>query len=180
MIKGFIILADGFETVEALATHDILLRTHKIESTLVGLDKLDITSSNNTKVHVDLTLDDINENDFDFVVLPGGKIGVENLEKSQKVKDIVSSFVSKGKLVAAICAAPSILGNLGLLDDKTYTCFPSFQRGKGNYANVGSYVDENIITGHSMYYSIEFAEKIVSYYLGKQGLESIYFGTRGA
>lgn len=180
MIKGFIILADGFETVEALATHDILLRTHKIESILVGLDKLDITSSNNTKVHVDLTLDDINENDYDFVVLPGGKLGVENLEKSQKVKNIVSRFASKGKLVAAICAAPSILGNLGLLDDKTYTCFPSFQRGRGNYTDVGSYVDGNIITGHSMYYSIEFAEKIVSYYLGKQGLESIYFGTRGA
>ena len=179
MYKGIIVLADGFETVEALATHDILLRSKQIKSELVGLDGLEIVSSNNTVVKVNKTLDDINEEDYDFICLPGGKIGVDNLAKSPELKELLFKFYNHNKLLAAICAAPSILGNYGFLDNKHYTCFPGFQKGNGIYENVGSVVDGKIITGHSMYYSIEFAEKIVYFFLKEEGLKIIYPGTRG-
>ncbi len=179
MYKGIIVLADGFETVEALATHDIILRSKKIESELVGLNKLEIASSNNTIVKVKKTLKQINEEDYDFICLPGGKIGVDNLSKSSELKELLLKFYKHDKLISAICAAPSILGNYGFLDNKHYTCFPGFQKGKGIYENVGSVVDDKIITGHSMYYSIEFAERIVYFFLKEEGLKTIYPGTRG-
>lgn len=180
MIKGMMILADGFEDTEAIATRDVLERTHQIQVDLVSLtSRKEVRSSHNVFVLLHKTLMEVNEKDYDFVVLPGGKEGMENLKKDEKVRSLLLHFFKEGKLVSAICASPSILGELGILKGKKYTCFPGFQSKDGDYLNIAAVKDENVITGHSMAYSIDFGMEIIRYYLGEDGIRKILPGTNG-
>lgn len=180
MKKGLILLADGFEQVEALETSDVLQRTHKIEVTLASISgSLEVASSHGLIVKADALLSELDPKDYDFLVLPGGKVGVDNLDASPLVHKTIESFAKEGKLIAAICAAPSILGKMGLLDHKKYTCFPGFQEGKGEYLDVPSVKDGALITGHSMGYTLPFAETIVRYFYGMEGQKAIASGIYG-
>lgn len=181
MKKGLMLLADGFEETEAVATHDILTRTHEVACVLVSVkESLEVSASMGIVMKANALLKDLDESEFDFLILPGGKAGVENLKACQKVKELVLSFHKKGKGVYAICAAPSLLGELGLLDGKTYTCFPGFECGRGECKKEeGALRDGNIITGHSMAFTIPFAEEIVKKECGLKALERIQPGTRG-
>jgi len=181
MIKGIMLMADGVEETEAIATHDILARAGIELHPVSTKDCHRIHSSMGLTIKVDTNLKEEEDiSSYDFVVIPGGKKGVENLKKSKRVISILKDFHSHDKLICAICAGPSILGKLDYLDDKHYTCFPGFQVGKGVYEDVGSVVDGKIITGHSMFYTVEFAEQIVRYFLKEEGIKKIYHGTRGA
>lgn len=180
MKKALILLADGFEETEALTTHDIFTRTHEIETTLAStMGESLVTSSMGLKVLADGKLEDLKLEDYDFLILPGGKLGVENLKSNPKVIMAIKSFISSSRHVHAICAAPSILGELGYLDDKEYTCFPGFQRGNGKYLDQGEVTSNGLVTGHSMGYTIEFAEAIVRLEIGQEAVDRIYPGTRG-
>lgn len=180
MKNALILLADGFEETEALATHDILNRTHEIKPVLCSImeDRL-VMSSAGLRVSADVSLKEIQQEDYDFLVLPGGKKGVENLKGSSKVKELIQTFLSSKRGVYAICAAPSILAELGYLDDATYTCFPGFETGKGNYSGKEVEVDGRWITARSMAYTIPFAEEIVRKELGEEALIRIHPGTQG-
>ena len=179
-MKGLLLLADGFEETEAISTHDILLRTQEIECVLTSVnDKEAVVSSAGLPVLTQAKLAELNPMDFDFLILPGGKKGVENLRANERVIAAVKAFHQAGKPLFAICAAPSILGELGILDGKNYTCFPGFQKGNGHYQNAGSVIDGNIVTGHSMYFTIPFAEDIVRVLRGEEALTRIEKGTRG-
>lgn len=180
MKKGLMLLADGFEGTEAIATHDILMRTHEIDCVLASISSsLEVKTSLGLTVKANTLLSEAKDFDWDFLVLPGGKLGVENLKKVPSVKELVLRMAEKGKGIYAICAAPSILGELGLLDGKSYTCFPGFQVGKGSYQNVGAVKEGKIITGHSMAFTIPFAEEIVKAECGEEALKRIRPGTRG-
>ncbi len=179
MKKGMIILEDGFEQVEALATHDVLHRTHAVDIKLIGGRKKIVESSIGTKVEADDVLNNINIDDYDFIILPGGKVGTDNLKSNPLVAKAVLHFHEVGKHVHAICAAPSVLGELGLLDGKQYTCFPGFQCGKGTYVDTGSVIDGGMVTGHSMGYSLDFAYNIVKVELGEEYLTKINPGIYG-
>ena len=181
MKKGLILLADGFEETEAITTHDILSRTHEIDCVLASItNSLKVKTSMGLVVEANCSVSGIEENDFDFIVLPGGKTGVDNLKACSKVKGLVLSFYKKNKGVYAICAAPSILEELGLLKGKTFTCFPGFEGKTGKYQkNAGAVVDGNIITGHSMAFTIPFAEEIVKRECGEEAIKRIRPGTRG-
>ena len=179
-MKALLLLAEGYETVEALQTVDVLTRTHRIEVTTASIsDSLVVPSSIGIEVKANALLREIDLQNYDFLVLPGGKKGVENLGKSPFVLTTIAAFLDKGKDVHAICAAPSILGALGYLDGLPYTCFPGFQKGKGIYQDVGVVVTPHIITGHSMGYTLPFAEAIVEKYLGKEGKEAVAPGIYG-
>lgn len=179
-MKALLLLAEGFETVEALQTVDVLTRTHKIEVTTASIsDSLIVASSIGIEVKANAFLSEINPQKYDFLVLPGGKKGVENLGKSPLVLKTIAFFLDNGKDVHAICAAPSILGGLGYLDGLPYTCFPGFQKGNGDYRDEGVVVTPHIITGHSMGYTLFFAEAIVEKYLGQEGLKAIAPGIYG-
>jgi len=180
MLKGLMLLADGFEQTEALTTHDILSRTHQIDLEYVSItDDLMVTSSMGLRVQALGLLKDKRVGDYDFIVLPGGKGGVDNLKASPLVLDTIRKFHDAGKKHFAICAAPSILGELGYLDGKEYTCFPGFQKGEGKYIHAGSIIDGDLVTGHSMGYTIEFASNIVRVLLGEEALEGIQKGVKG-
>ena len=179
-MNALILLADGFETVEALQSADIFVRSHKIRVTLCSIhDHPLVRSSQNYGVLADTLLSEIDPKDFDFLVLPGGKLGVENLRNSDAVIALIHRFFELGKDVHAICAAPSILGELGYLDNLDYTCFPGFERGKGRYHDVGAVETPHIITGHSMGYTMEFAKAIVAHYFGEEGVNAILPGMMG-
>lgn len=180
MIKGLMLLADGFEQTEALTTHDILTRTHEIDLEYVSIkDDLMVESSMGLEVKAKNILKNVCVDDYEFIVLPGGKGGVDNLKASPLVLETVRKFHEAGKKHFAICAAPSILGELGYLDGKNYTCFPGFQKGNGIYIHEGSVIDGDLVTGHSMGYTIEFASNIVRVLLGEAALEGIQKGVKG-
>lgn len=180
MARGLILLADGFETVEGLAYYDIMHRG-LIPCDLVSIsNNKEVTSSIGVKVFANDILENIDLDKYDFIYLPGGKLGVDNLFASFKVKQTILDFYNKDKLITAICAAPSILARMGLLDDKSYTCFPGFNCGKGKYEGKLSLVKSGkIFTARSMYYTSDLAEEVLRYYQGEIGVNRIKPGTRG-
>ncbi len=120
-------LADGFEETEALAPVDILRRAG-ISVTTVGVGGKVIRGSHDIPVTADITIDEFEITaDVEGVILPGGMPGVKNLDAEPRVKDAVSFCVSRELFVCAICAAPSVLGRMGVLMDRRATCFPGFE-----------------------------------------------------
>ncbi len=179
-MKAAIFLEDGFESTEALTTHDILLRSRRVEVDLISTSDLGVVeSSNGLRVIPNKKLSEVDISTYDFIVLPGGKKGVNNLKANRKVLQIVREFKENGKPVYAICAAPSILGELGYLDGKNYVCFPGFESGKGNCLQKGAHTDGDLITGHSMAFTIDFALEILKAHFGSEVAKEVLDGARG-
>ena len=155
-----IILADGFEEVEALVPIDVL-RRFSFNVIVSGLDKKEITSTHNIKILCDDILDNQKNNEFDCVVLPGGMPGTLNLGNSKDVCDLVIRHYENNKLVCAICAAPSIFEKLGLLENKKATSYPTFLNSDTTIKLDEKVVkDENIITSKGAGTAFDFAYKI--------------------
>ena len=173
-----ILLEDGFEECEALITHDILTRSGHIKVDLVGNKEI-VTTSMGVKIHTNKLLKDVITDEYDFMVLPGGKLGVDNISSNKDDIAFIKEMISKGKHVHAICAAPSILVDIKYLNDKNFTCYPGFQRDNKNWQNKGSVIDKNTVTGRSMGYSIEFAKNIVRLEVNEQCLAKIDKGIFG-
>jgi len=181
MKKGLILLADGFEQTEAFSVQDVLLRAGLIADLVSTNHSSVVVSSMELRVSVPLKLEKIDASLYDFIIIPGGTVGVENLSKSKEVLNLITYFHENKKLICSICAGPSILGKLGYLDNHTFTCFPGYEVGKGKKDTENGVVDDGLlITARSMYFSIPFAEAIIKHFSGQKGVDSIYFGTRGA
>lgn len=179
MKNVLLVLADGFEDTEALMTRDILIRSGiKVTTTSVRDNTLYVQSSFGLNIEAETTLCEItNILDFDAIVLPGGKRGVMNLGKSPRLVEFIKSLNDAHHLLCAICAAPSILGRLGLLRGKDFTCYKGFEIGyKGHYTGNEIEISDNIITARSMLYSSDFSLAIIEYLLGKEMKEIVYKG----
>lgn len=123
----YVFLADGFEELEALAPIDILRRSG-VKLLTVGVGGKQITSSHKVDFITDIDESEISlDGDLEMVVLPGGMPGTKNLEASESVQCALDFCVENDRYIAAICAAPSVLGHKGLLDGKEATCFPGFE-----------------------------------------------------
>lgn len=175
-MKVGIICANGMEECEGLIVYDLLYRSG-IEAKLVGL--LDeITSSHELTFKTNININDFDYKDYDCIVLPGGMPGTKNLEANSKVQEIIDYFVSNNKLIAAICAAPSILNNKGLLKDNRFTCFPGFECGLTSTHNKVEH-EGNIITARGLGANIEFSYEIIKTLIGedkaKETLERIQY-----
>ncbi len=179
-MKALITLANGFEQTEALTTMDIFCRSGMIEPTLASIDgNIEVTSSMGLVVKANKLLKEINPDEYDFLVLPGGKKGVDNLLASKEVEELIKGFKDNNKDVYAICAAPSILGKYGYLKGLNYTVYPGFEGEYGNLVNEGVIQDKNMITGRAMAFTIEFALKIVEARCGKEVADKVLFSARG-
>lgn len=162
MKKLMIILAPGFEEVEALSVVDILRRA-SVTADMISISGEYVTSSNNITVQTDFPIDTIDEDQYDGLVLPGGMPGAENLKNNAVVIDIVKKFFKEEKLVCAICAAPMVLGEADVVKDKDITCYPGFEQYL-NGANIKSelvVICGNIITGKGPAAAFEFAFTIL-------------------
>ena len=162
-------LADGFEEMEALCPVDIL-RRGECEVATVGVGEEIITGSHGISVYTDITAAElILDDSIEMIILPGGMPGTLNLEKNLYVQKAIDYCAEQGKYIAAICAAPSILGHKGLLKDRSAICFPGFEEQLDCKELSADYVceDGNIITAKGAGVAQEFGLKLLEKLKGK-------------
>lgn len=159
---AYVLLAEGFEEVEALAPYDILHRGGIDISLVSAAAALSVRSSHNVEIVAQRALPD-GLGDYDLLVLPGGMPGMTNLRDNRLVTDEVRRASSGGKLIGAICASPSVLGGLGLLEGRRATCYPGFEQNLLGATVTGEGVveDGNIVTGIGAGASLEFGLKLL-------------------
>lgn len=175
MKRVLVYLADGFEECEALLVVDILRRAGLDVVTVSITGDLVVASTHNIKIHADAVLAETNIALFDAIVLPGGIPGTPNLAACEAVTMAAAQFAAAGKLVAAICAAPSILGSLGLLEGKKATVYPGMEETLTGAEPVSAEVvrEGSIITGQAMGAAIPFALTIVDALVGGDAAQSL-------
>ncbi len=160
MKKVYVLLADGFETIEALTPVDIMHRCGiDVCSVAIGNSKT-VKSSHKVTVDADLLLDEADVTDGDAIILPGGFPGYVNLAESVEVGNLVRYYYENGRIVAAICGGPTVLKRYGIAQGKKITCHSSVQAEMaGDYEYVGGNIcqDGNLITGKGAGLSLEFA-----------------------
>lgn len=168
MAKVLVFLAEGFEEIEAVTPIDILRRAGADVCT-VGVGGKLIKGAHGIAVEADVAIGD-EISDFDMLILPGGMPGTDNLEKNETVISLVKKAYSEGKYIGAICAAPKILGALGMLEGKAATSFPEFQSFlKGAKVTQEPVVfDGNIITAKGAGAAAKFAFALVTALFGEK------------
>ncbi len=178
MKKAFVFLAAGFEEMEAIGTIDIL-RRGGIDTTTVSIsDSKEVTGAHGIPVIADAVFTGTDLSDADALVLPGGMPGSTNLNNFEPLREALANQYNNGKLVAAICAAPLVLGGLGILEDRKATCYPSFEDLLTGATVTGNAVevDGNVITGRGPGLVMEFALALVTYLAGKEKADEVASG----
>ena len=164
MSKIGIFMADGCEEIEGLTVVDVVRRA-KMEIVMLSITgKKEVTSSHGVTFLADALAEETGYEDLDGIVLPGGMPGTMHLLENETVNAVIRKFAEEGKLVAAICAAPSVLGAAGLLEGKHATCHPGFEE-KLTGATTSEdevVVDGNIITSRGMGTAIDFAAALIA------------------
>ncbi len=162
MIRAAILLADGFEDIEAFAVIDILRRAGALLS-IVGVSALGVRSKLNVRVHAELTLDAISDTLFDLLILPGGGEGVQHLSENAAVRACIALHDAHRKWIAAICAAPTLLESMGLLRGRMATSYPSLKYRFQTciYAETSVVCSDHIITSRGPGTTFEFAYFLV-------------------
>ena len=167
--KVLIFLVDGFEEIEAMAPIDLLRRAGIIVDTVSINEDNQVTSSRKIRVLTDKTIDEINFENYEMIVLPGGP-GTENYMKSEKLLEKLKEFSINRKL-GAICAAPTILSALGILNGKQAICFPACEpdliKDGAIIVNQDVVKDNNIITSRGAGTAIDFSLALIEELLGK-------------
>ena len=169
-MKVIVPLAPGFEEVETMAIVDILRRA-EIEVYLAGTTEPPVASARGVTVIPDILIDDVT--DYDAIVLPGGNPGYMNLAGDERVLKLVKDAYKKGKYVAAICAAPSVLGKAGIMEGITATHYPGIDVMGAKYTNERVTRDGTIITSQGPGTAIDFALFLVEIFVGKTTSETI-------
>ena len=178
MAKVAVFVADGSEEVEAITPVD-LLRRAKVDVDVVSImPALEIEASRNVKITADKLMDEINFDEYDMLVLPGGVRGTNNLNACEELKKQIKRFNDQGKAIAAICAAPTVFAGMGILNGKRSTCNPGFWnelRGEGADLIEDSKVVicGNIITSQAMGTSVDFGLALVGYLRGADAEEEL-------
>lgn len=176
--KCAIFLADGFEDCEGMITIDILRRGRVPVDTVSMNDTKEVHTSHGITLFADRVYRETDPSDYDVLILPGGRRGTANLEQVESLRNAVKKHFEEGKLTCAICAAPSILGHMGLLKGRKYTCFPEFDSPEygGEYQMELAVTDGNLITGRGMGATIEFALQILKQLVSEERLERVEYG----
>ena len=175
MKKACVFLAPGFEEVEGLTVVD-LLRRAGVELTMVSIeDTKAIAGSHGIQVEADKLLDEMEYGEQDLLVLPGGMPGTLNLKNCDKLLAILHSFHKEGKKIAAICAAPTVFGHMGILDGKKATCYPGCEDGlgKAEYLEENVVIDGNITTSRGVGTAIDFALSLIAQLYGQAKADEI-------
>ena len=168
MKKVIVFLAEGFEEIEAISIIDVLRRA-EVSVTTVSISKeKEVKGAHNVPVVADKLFDEVDFASYDMIVLPGGMPGAKNLQEHEGVIKQIEAF-EKNKQIGAICAAPMILGGMGLLKGKRATCYPGFEAEliEANITNEAVTVDGNITTGKGPAFAMQFALQLVETLAGK-------------
>ena len=174
----YILLAPGFEEAEALVPVDMLRRAN-IETATVSITGEPVPGSHGVTALADVTLDDVDLSRADMVVLPGGGPGYKNLGKEPRVEQLVREAAEKGLWLAAICAAPTLLGRWGLLEGKNAVCYPGMEEGlTGAQARMDQrfVTDGKIITGRAAGSAFDFGLALVEALAGAAEADKVRHG----
>lgn len=175
-MKIYLHLAEGFEEIEAITVVDVLRRADMDVETVSITGKKEVAGAHNITVTADKLFEEINYDKGTMIVLPGGMPGTINLENHAGLTEKIKAYARQDKRLAAICAAPMILGRLGILNYKTATCYPGFEKeliGANYLASVPVVQSGKIITSRGPGTAILFALKIVEVLIGPNKAEAI-------
>lgn len=163
MKKVVVFLATGFEEIEALAVVDILRRAD-VEVDICSLNGEYVTGSHNITIKSDVLIENVEIDKYQCIVLPGGLPGSTNLRDDERIIEFIKDFDNKGKLIAAICAAPIVLEKAGIIRDRKVTSYPgSLENAKKvNYKEEVVVASENLITSRGPATVLEFAYNILN------------------
>lgn len=170
MDKVYLFIADGFEEIEGLTVVDLLRRAN-IEITMVSITgNRKITGSHQIVIQADEIFENIDFRDATLLVLPGGMPGAKSLLKHEGLDTLLKAHNAKGKALAAICAAPMVLGEKGLLKGKKATCFPGFEKNLigAQIVEADVVVDGNITTSKGMGTAMDFGLTLIKNLKGKE------------
>lgn len=169
-------LAEGFEELEAISVIDILRRA-EVDVVVAGLSDGPVKASRGTNVLPDMSLDDALQQDYDMIVLPGGMPGASNLNDDARVHELLKKMANSGKFTGAICAAPMVLGNAGVLDGKRATSFPGFVDQMDlptvDYTGVPVERDGKVITSRGAGTALDFALELVDALVGREKRDEV-------
>lgn len=172
----YIMLAPGFEEMEALTPCDLLRRAN-VPTALVGVGGREIVGSHGIRIAADMTTAEMDLTSLDMIVLPGGREGVRNLGQSKPLLDALRFAFENGKWIAAICAAPTILAELGFLEGKCATCYPDAfwtDRMAGACLREAAVIrDGNVITGTSAGCSMAFGLELTAAMTDRETAERV-------
>lgn len=179
MASVLILLAQGCEELEAVTVID-LLRRARIEVVSAALDDEPVTASRGTRLLADTTLDQIFEHRFDMIVLPGGLPGADHLDRDHRVRTLLTDTAGRGGFVAAICAAPKVLVNAGLLRGRRATSFPGALDGLAldgiELREDDVVIDGRVITSRGPGTAIDFALVLIEELMGGAVRERVEAG----
>ena len=173
--KVYVFLANGFETVEALAVVDVLRRGGvAVETVSVGTEK-EVESSHGVRVTVDRLFEAASFEDVQMLLLPGGMPGATNLNAHQGLRNALVAHAEKGGMLGAICAAPLVLGGLGLLKGRRATCYPGFEHELegAHYTADRVTVDGNIVTGKGPAATLPYAYTLLEMLEGAEKAQQV-------
>ncbi|KON33412.1 hypothetical protein AC477_01600 [miscellaneous Crenarchaeota group-1 archaeon SG8-32-1] len=176
MVKVLVFLATGFEEIETVTIVDVLRRAG-LEVVLTGLSNKVVEGAHSMKIVRDRSIDDVKIDDFDAVIVPGGNPGYKNLRKDSRVIELIKMAFESKKMIAAICAAPAVLSDAGVLNGKFCTIYPGMENELENGRGISKQdivvVDGNLITSQGPATALPFALIIVEKLAGKQIAESV-------
>ncbi len=179
MKKTMILLANGYEEIEALTVVDFLRRA-EISIDLVSIiGKLETVSAHGVHILADKLIEEINPNEYDAVITPGGLPGSNVLAGNEKVKSLLQSFYGENKLIASICASPLALEAAGIAEKVKGTCYPGFE-GQVHFKEFIEkpvVKDGNVITSRGPATTSYFALAIIEELAGKETAEKVKNGT---
>ncbi len=170
----YVLLGKGFEEVEAITPIDYLRRA-RIDVTTVGIGGKEITGGHGIAINADIEISEMDLTNLDMIVLPGGLGGVASIKGSELAMDAIRFAWDNGKYIAAICAAPTILGEMGLLDGKMATCYPGCEEKLTGaiYQEHAAVTDGKLITGASAGCAEKFANCLIQALKGKEAAQAV-------
>lgn len=174
-MKVAVFLADGFEEIEAISIIDVLRRGMIEVDTISISENFEVNGAHGIIVIADKKFSEEQFDYYDMLVLPGGMPGTTNLGKHEGLCKLLTRFALEGKKLAAICAAPSVLGQLRILEGKEATCYPGFEKQLigCKLMNKDVVVSDNIITGKGAGVAIDFALELLKVYKAHDFVENL-------
>ena len=166
----YMLLGTGFEETEAIAPLD-LLRRAGVEVMTVGINGKTVYGGHNIGITADIELHQMDLTAMDMIILPGGLGGVASIRGSEAAMDAIRFAWENGKFVAAICAGPTVLADLGITDGKQVTCYPGCEEGMGSaicMQNAAAVKDGNVITGTSAGCAVKFGLALIEALKGEE------------
>lgn len=178
MAKVYLFLAEGFEEAEAMIPVDVMRRAGVDIKTVSVTGSAEVTAAHGVAMKADILFEDADLAGADMLILPGGLPGATNLDSHKELKKALTAHAAAGKTVAAICAAPMVLGGLGLLKGKRATCYPGFEKymAGATYTRDLCTVDGNIITGEGPAAALPFAYTLLAQIAGEETASQVADG----